>query len=75
MRRLTGGVGAVEEHEVLILPVWTLAFGGKNVEFRNMGVTIEENKLVPHAGNIGMSLVNQFGKVVINFDDCFVVFE
>lgn len=75
IRRLTGGIGVVEERDVLVLPVWMLSFGGKDVEFRDLGVTIEGNKLVPHAGNIGMALVNQFEKVVINFDDCFVVFE
>lgn len=40
-----------------------------------MVVTIEGDKLVPYAGNIGMALVNQFEKVAINFNDCFVVFD
>ena len=40
-----------------------------------MVVTIEGDKLVPYAGNIGMALVNQFEKVAINFNDCFVEFE
>ena len=75
VRRLTGGVGAVEERDVLVLPVWALSFGGRSLEFRGMVVTIEGDKLVPYAGNIGMALVNQFEKVAINFDDCFVVFE
>ena len=75
VRRLTGGVGAVEERDVLVLPVWALSFGGRSLEFRDMVVTIEGDKLVPYAGNIGMALVNQFEKVAINFDDCFVVFE
>lgn len=75
VRRLTGGVGAVEERDMLVLPVWTLSFGGRRLEFRDMVVTLEGDKLVPHAGNIGMALVNQFEKVTINFDDCFVAFE
>ena len=49
--------------------------GGRSLEFRDMVVTIEGDKLVPYAGNIGMALVNQFEKVAINFNDCFVVFE
>ena len=52
-----------------------LSFGGRSLEFRDMVVTIEGDKLVPYAGNIGMALVNQFEKVAINFNDCFVVFE
>lgn len=52
-----------------------LSFGGGSLEFRDMVVTIEGDKLVPYAGNIGMALVNQFEKVAINFNDCFVVFE
>ena len=45
------------------------------MEFPDMVVTIEGDKLVPYAVNIGMALVNQFEKVAINFNDCFVVFE
>ena len=61
--------------DVLVLPVWALSFGGRSLEFRDMVVTIEGDKLVRYAGNIGMALVNQFEKVAINFNDCFVVFE
>ena len=57
--------------DVLVLPVWALSFGGRSLEFRDMVVTIEGDKLVPYAGNIGMALVNQFEKVAINF----IVFE
>lgn len=74
-RRLTGGIGAVEERDMLVLPRWTLSFGGRSVEFRDMPVAPEGSALVPHAGNMGMALVNQFRKVTINFTDCFVLFE
>ena len=58
-----------------IIRVFWGSFGGRSLEFRDMVVTIEGDKLVPYAGNIGMALVNQFEKVAINFNDCFVVFE
>lgn len=75
VKRLTGGIGAVEERDVLVLPVWNLSLGGKEVELRDVAVALEDNRLVPHAGNIGMAVINQFDKVTINLDDCFVVFE
>ena len=52
-----------------------LSFGGRSLEFRDMVVTIEGDNLCHTQGNIGMALVNQFEKVAINFNDCFVVFE
>ena len=75
VRRLTGGIGVVEERDVLVLPVWNLSLGGKEVELRDVAVALEDNRLVPHAGNIGMAVINQFDKVTINLKDCFVVFE
>ncbi len=75
VRRLTGGIGAVEERDMLLLPSLSLSFGGKDVKFRDICVMLEDNKVLPYAGNIGMSLVNQFNKITINFNDCFVLFE
>ncbi|MBP3470921.1 MAG: aspartyl protease family protein [Paraprevotella sp.] len=73
--RLTGGIGAIEERDMLLLPWWVLSFGGQNVTFRNICVTLEDSRVVPHAGNIGMALANQFDKVTVNFKDCFILFE
>lgn len=75
VRRLTGGIGVVEERDMLILPEWSFQFGGRNVVLKNIAVGLENNRLVPYAGNIGMALINQFDKVTINFDKCFVIFE
>ena len=75
VRRLTGGIGLVEERDMLMLPEWSFQFGGKDVVFRDIRVTFESNSHTPYAGNIGMALVNQFGKVTINFKECFVTFE
>lgn len=75
IRRLTGGVGVVEERDMLILPEWSFQIGGRNVVFRDISVGLEKNNLVPYAGNIGMALVNQFNKVTINFNECFAIFE
>ena len=74
VRRLTGGIGVVEERDMLILPEWSFQFGGRNVVLKNIAVGLENNRLVPYAGNIGMALINQFDKVTINFDKCFVNF-
>ena len=75
VKRLTGGIGAVEERDVLILPAWNISLGGRDVELRDVVVSLEDSRLVPHAGNIGMAVINQFDKVTVNFKDCFVVFE
>ena len=75
VKRLTGGIGAVEERDVLILPTWNISFDGKEVKLLNVAVSLEDSRLVPHAGNIGMAVINQFDKVTVNFKDCFVVFE
>lgn len=75
VRRLTGGIGAVEEREVLLLPSWSLSFGGRDVEFRDVCVLTEDSPVLPRSGNMGMGLVNQFDKVTINFVDSFVTFE
>ena len=75
VRMLTGGIGAVEERDMLQLPSWTFSFGGRDVEFRDIRVMLEDSRSVPYAGNIGMALVNRFGKVTVNFNDCFVLFE
>lgn len=75
VRHLMGGIGAVEERDVLILPTWNISLGGKDIELLDVAVTLEDNRLVPHAGNIGMAVINQFDKVTINFNDCFVVLE
>lgn len=75
VKRLTGGIGAVEERDVLILPVWNISLGGEDVELRDVAVSLEDSRLVPHAGNIGMAVINRFDKVTVNFNDCFVVFE
>lgn len=75
VKRLTGGIGAVEERDVLILTVWNISLGGRDVELRDVAVSLEDSRLVPHAGNIGMAAINQFDKVTVNFKDCFVVFE
>lgn len=75
VRRLTGGIGAVEERDMLQLPSWTFSFGGRDVTFRDICVTLENNRLLPYAGNIGMALVNRFNKVTVSFKDCFVLFE
>lgn len=58
---------------MLILPEWSFQFGGRNVVLKNIAVGLENNRLVPYAGNIGMALINQFDKVTINFDKCFVI--
>ena len=55
--------------------ILTFQFGGRNVVLKNIAVGLENNRLVPYAGNIGMALINQFDKVTINFDKCFVIFE
>lgn len=73
VRRLTGGIGVVEERDMLLLPEWTFMIGGKNVMFRNITVGLGNNH--PYDGNIGMALVNQFDKVTINFNECFVILE
>lgn len=75
VRRLTGGIGLVEERDMLMLPEWSFQFGGKNVVFQDICVVLENGNHVPYAGNIGMALVNQFDKVTINFNECFVTFE
>lgn len=74
-KRLTGGIGAVEERDVLILPTWNISLGGRDIELRDVAVSLEDSRIVPHAGNIGMAAINQFNKVTVNFKDCFVVFE
>lgn len=74
-KRLTGGIGAVEERDVLILPVWNISLGGRDIELLDVAVSLEDSRLVPYAGNIGMAVINQFDKVTVNFKDCFVVFE
>lgn len=63
------------EKSWIIRVFWGALFCWKELGIRDMVVTIEGDKLVPYAGNIGMALVNQFEKVAINFNDCFVVFE
>lgn len=63
------------EKSWIIRVFWGALFWRKELGIRDMVVTIEGDKLVPYAGNIGMALVNQFEKVAINFNDCFVVFE
>lgn len=75
VRRLSGGVGAVENKDMLLLPSWTLRFGGHAVVFKNLPVQLEYSRIVSGSGNIGMALVNQFHKVTLNFKDCFVAFE
>ncbi len=75
VRRLTGGIGAVEERDMLQLPSLTLSFCGRDVTLRDICVTLEDNRLVPYAGNVGMALVNMFDKVTVSFRDCFVLFE
>lgn len=75
VKRMTGGIGSVEDREMLLLPTWTFALGGRDVTLRDVGVMLEDSKVVHHDGNIGMSLVNQFDKVTINFKECFAKFE
>lgn len=74
-RRLTGGIGIVEERDMLILPEWSFRFGGRNVMFHDISVRLENSRFLPYAGNIGMALINQFDKVTINFNECFAIFE
>lgn len=75
VRRLSGGIGAVSDKDMLLLPSWTLRFGGHDVVFKDMPVMLEDSRIEFGSGNIGMALVNQFNKVTLNFKDCFVEFE
>ncbi len=75
IRRLSGGIGAVGEKDMLLLPSWTLRFGGHDVVFKDMPVLLEGSGTVSDSGNIGMALVNRFNKVTVNFKDCFVEFD
>lgn len=73
---LSGGFGGIKTSYYYNLPAFPLNIGNKSIIMKNIRVSAEAiDILLNREGALGMSFINLFDKVTINFDQMFVKVE
>ena len=71
------GHGGTVQHDIVKIPEYTMTIGDASVTFNDIPAVIPSEGTVTssHDGNLGISLLRKFSKVIFNFEDMFVAFE
>lgn len=72
-----GGVGGYEKRQVLCLDSISLTLGDIAFSLKNIAVIPDQKKAFQkdEDGNVGMSFIRSFSKIIINFSNMFVTVE